>query len=133
MSAVASGVPIWERLSLRGWILLAGAVALAWAGWASARASRQAPKTAHEEKAPVLPTRLEPEELTEAEADREAAPVAGYRRDIVRPRPVQNTAEPDAPKDDTPPPSAPGGPASPRRDEKNTHPEIFSMPGESPV
>jgi hypothetical protein len=133
MSDAPSTTPAWERLSLRGWVLLLGACALVAAGWASVHGTAQAPKTRRDAPAPALPTRLVPDELTEAEADREAAPVAGYRRDVVRPRPVQNLAEPEAPKDDSSPVSAPGGPASRRRDEKKTLPEIFRMPGEVPL
>jgi hypothetical protein len=131
MSDPSPGAPFWEQLSFRGWLLLAGAVALIGAGWVSTRRSRQPPPARHEESAPVLPTRLAPEELSEAEADREAAPVAGYRREVVRPRTVQNLVGAEATGDDPQPASPPGGPSSRRRDEKKTLPEIFRMPGEA--
>ena len=89
MSDAAADTRVWEKLSLRGWVLLMGALALAAAGWASYHTSPKSVKARREEPSPTLPTRLAPQELTEAEADREAAPVAGYRRDVVRPRPVQ--------------------------------------------
>jgi hypothetical protein len=131
MSDTAPVLPLWTRLTLRGWLLLAGAAALAAAGWASAHRAKPPTPARHEEAGPALPTRLVPEELTESEADREAAPVSGYRREVVRPEPVQNVAETEGPKDEAPAGSAPGGPASRRRDEKKTLPEIFRMPGDS--
>jgi hypothetical protein len=76
-----------------------------------------------------MPTRLQPEALGQAEADREAPSVSGgYRREVVRPKPVQGIAEAAPSRDDSPPPQPPGSPASRRRDEKKTLPEIFRMP-----
>ena len=45
---------------------------------------------------------------------------AGYRREVVRPKPVQDIADAAAPREDPPAPQQPGGPASRRRDEKRT-------------
>jgi len=119
---VRSGVPLRVRL------LLAGAVGLCAACWLWSRRERTAP-AARAPLAAALPTRLPPEALSEAEADREAAAVpGGYRREVVRPRPVQNLAAGNAPKDEETAGVAPGGPSSRRRDDKRTLPEIFRMP-----
>jgi hypothetical protein len=120
------------RVSLRGWILLAGAVALAFllATW---RRSPPAAPPAVARAAPVLPTRLPPEELSPAEAEKPADPVSGYRREVVRPKPVQSLVGTADPGEDTPPAAAAGNPASRKRDEKKSLPEIFRMPGETPL
>jgi hypothetical protein len=120
----------WARLSLRAWMLIALGVAVVIAVWAG----RAKPKTGKSEDpaSVALPTRLQPEELTTTEAEHEAAPVSGYRRDVERPKPVQNVAEADAPEASAGRSSDPGGPASRRRDEKKTLPEIFQMPADGP-
>jgi len=72
---------------------------------------------------------LKAEALSQAEADREAPSVSGvYRREVVRPRPVQDIAESAPSTEEQPPPQPPGGPANRRRDDKKTLPEIFRMP-----
>ena len=115
-------------LSLRAAMLLAGAVVLAIAVWAW-NGRTKAPPSPHGPPEAPLPTRLAPEELSQSEADHEAPSVAGgYRREIERPKPVQNVAIAAPPKDDAPTDPAQGGPASRRRDEKKTLPEIFRMP-----
>jgi hypothetical protein len=83
-------------------------------------------------------TRLPPEAMTDHEAEREAPPIAAsYRRDVVRPRPVDNSAVRGAEAADSAGqgglPAASGGPANRRRDPKTTRPEIFRMPGSSPA
>jgi hypothetical protein len=109
-------------------VLLAGLVILAVAAW-TLRDRGTAPAARREMPAAPLPTRLAPEELSQAEADREAPAVAGaYRRDVERPKPVENIAEAGSPKEETPDERPPGGPLSRRRDEKKTLPEIFRMP-----
>lgn len=77
---------------------------------------------------PALPTRLAPESLSTAEAEREAAPVEGaYSRQVERPRPVQNlAAEADPPSPAAPPPAGPR--AFRGRDGSKPLPEIFHMP-----
>jgi hypothetical protein len=78
-----------------------------------------------------MPTRLQPEELSLAEADREAPTVASaYRRDIVRPLPVKSATQSEAPSEEATPTDPPGGPLSRHRDEKKSLPEIFRMPSE---
>ena len=119
-------IPVWARLSLRAWMLIAlvaGLVAVTWFGHARL-------KSATPDEAPVkaLPTRLQPEELTATEAEHEAAPVSGYRREVERPKPVQNLAGSDTPKADDNAPSLPGAPAGRRRGETKALPEIFRMP-----
>jgi hypothetical protein len=128
MSADPEEPSRWERIPLRVRVLAAGALILVAAAWAfSDRGSAAKPPPRPPER--PLPTRLQPEELTQAEADRDAQSVsAGYRRDVVRPKPVQSVAESGAPGEDAPADAAPGGPASRRRDEKKTLPEIFRMP-----
>jgi hypothetical protein len=120
------------RISLRGWILMAGAVALVFAA-ASWRRSPPAAAPAVARAAPVLPTRLPPEELTPAEAEKTADPVSGYRRDVVRPKPVQSVVGTADPGEESAPVAAAGNPASRKRDEKKSLPEIFRMPGEAPL
>jgi len=116
-------------LSLRAWILIGGAAALALSWVVLARRERTA--VHRDETATPLPTRLLPEELTESEADREASPVSGYRRDVIRPNPVQNVAENAGMRDEPSPAAVAGGPTSRRRDEKKTLPEIFRMPSDT--
>jgi hypothetical protein len=115
-------------------VLAIGAVALCVAAW-KWRGREAAPAAAqHAASTPPLPTRLEPDELSSAEAEREAPSVAtDYRRDVVRPLPVQNVAVPAAPKEDSQPAEPPGGPLSRRRDEKKELPEIFRMPSDPRV
>lgn len=128
MTAESTGTSLWERTPLRVRVLLAGAAVLVAATWIYSDRSKapQAPQKAPE--AP-LPTRLAPEELSSSEAEREAQAVSGvYRRDVVRPKPVQSVAETGAPREEVPPDPTPGGPASRRRDDKKTLPEIFRMP-----
>jgi hypothetical protein len=77
----------------------------------------------------ALPTRLAPEELSQAEADRAAPAVStAYRREVERPRPVQNPPEPAPPAENAPAEPPPGTPLSRRRDDRKTLPEIFRMP-----
>lgn len=122
--------------TLRALVLTLGAGALCLAAWRW---------NAHGIVTPVppapapaaLPTRLQPDELSPAEVDREAPSVATeYRREVVRPQPVQSAAVPAAPKADPLASDAQGGPLSRRRDEKKELPEIFRMPadprGEAP-
>jgi hypothetical protein len=118
----------WSGMTLRVRILLAGAVALSVASLVWTRRDR-APVAAAAPAEQPMPTRLEPEALSQAEADREAPAVSGgYRREVVRPNPVKNVADAGAPADDPPAVQQSGGPASRRRDEKKTLPEIFRMP-----
>jgi len=117
-------------MSLRAWVLAAGGLALVAAAWAWAGRGRAA---AAPPQAPVqhFPTRLPPEELSRSEAEHEASPVeGGYHRDVERPKPVQNLAQPSASASETVAEAAPGGPSSRRRDEKRTLPEIFHMPAD---
>jgi hypothetical protein len=113
----------------RAWALIAGALLLVAAALALKGRARPA-QIPVEQPAPALPTRLPPEELSESESVREAQAVTGYRREVVRPKPVQNLADAVTSKDETPGEAAPGGPASRRRDEKKTLPEIFRMPAD---
>ncbi|HEY1792390.1 MAG TPA: TrbI/VirB10 family protein [Opitutaceae bacterium] len=110
-------------------IALAAALALAAYAWVSHGRTGTGPAAvAKPPPAPPLPTRLAPDSPGADEAVREAAPVgAAYRRDVDRPRPVQNVA-PEAPARDEPAGGPPGSPTSMRRDEKKTLPEIFHMP-----
>jgi hypothetical protein len=119
--------PAWARVSLRAWILLAGAAALAVACWELARRARATVQPRPAQSAAALPARLPPEELTETEADREASPVSGYRREVVRPNPVQNVVSAASREEPAQGPQ-PGGPQNRKRDEKKTLPEIFRMP-----
>jgi hypothetical protein len=119
-----------EGVTLRARVLLVGAVALAAAAWIWSDRDQGAPAArAPAPPPPPMPTRLKPEVLSEAEADREApsAP-GGYRREVVRPKPVQDIADAAVPREDSPPSQPPGSPANRRRDEKKTLPEIFRMP-----
>ena len=119
--------------TLRTVVLIAGAVALCAAAW-SWNGQRKAPQASPGTAAAALPTRLQPDELSPAEADREAPSVStDYRRDVVRPLPVQNVAVPAAPKAETPASAELGGPLSRRRDEKKELPEIFRMPADPKV
>jgi hypothetical protein len=110
-------------------LLVAGAVVAVSAAWLWNGRAR--PPSAPEAPArPPLPTRLPPQALSEAEADRETPPIEGsYRREIARPRPVKDIAEsgqgaPEAA------PEEPGSPANRRRDGKKSMPEIFRMPAD---
>jgi hypothetical protein len=80
-----------------------------------------------------MPTRLEPDAPDPAESEKEAVPVtAGYRRDVERPRPVQNPAL-GAATDGPPLTPSNGEPSGSRREGKKALPEIFRMPGEAAV
>ena len=115
------------RVTQRARLLLAGMVLLGAAAWTWG--GRGSPATRREPQAQRLPTRLAPEELSRADANREAPSVAGeYRREVVRPRPVQNPAEAATAKGEVPADPPPGGPSNRRRDERKTLPEIFRMP-----
>jgi hypothetical protein len=128
VSAASPDLEGGPGVTLRTLVLGAGAVALCAAAW-EWRGRGKAPTAPPPAATAPLPTRLEPEELSPSEADREAPSVAtDYRRDVVRPLPVQNMAVPAAPKSDPQPAEAPGGPLSRRRDEKKELPEIFRMP-----
>jgi hypothetical protein len=107
---------------------MAGAALLAVLAWRVSVKRRGEAAPAPEART-RLPERLAPEEITPAEAEREAAPLSGYRRDVERPRPVQSPPAPEGPEA-LPEADDPGGPKSRRRDEKKTLPEIFRMPGE---
>jgi hypothetical protein len=121
----------WGSFSLRARVLTAGVIALAIAAWAW-RGPNKVPPETQDPASPPLPTRLAPETLSDEEADREAPAISGgYRREIVRPNPVQNVIGTAAPRDEVAPGPWPGGPASRRRDEKKTLPEIFRMPPDS--
>ena len=111
--------PLRGALTLRAMLLTAGAAALV--AFALRPASRPETGTGPRER---FPTRLPPEEISPGEALREASPVSSStRREVERPRPVKEvTAE--APAQAEPDPSA-GSPASRRRDEKKSLPEIF--------
>jgi hypothetical protein len=114
--------------SLRTLILIAGACVLCGVAWQLSSRKRVPPPQPAAPAAP-LPTRLQPEELSLAEADREAPSVStAYRREIVRPLPVHGGAGSDESKEEAKPEEAPGGPSSRKRDEKKTLPEIFRMP-----
>jgi len=130
MTDAPTDTPAWGRVTLRVRLLLAGSIMLAAAAWAWSRRSG-APAARREEQVQRLPARLAPEELSQADADREAPAVAGgYRREVVRPKPVRNPAESAAPKEEGPADHPPGGPSNRRRDEKKTLPEVFQMPAE---
>ncbi|HZZ19238.1 MAG TPA: TrbI/VirB10 family protein [Opitutaceae bacterium] len=122
--------PFWARLTLRTWLLLGLGVALVAATLSTQPKLVDAKPEAR--RAAALPTRLAPEELTATEADHEAPAVSGFRREVDRPKPVQNVAESDFPRSEGAV-AAPGVPAARRRDEKKSLPEIFRMPGEAPV
>lgn len=99
--------------------------------WLSPRRTPPAPQAAPR---PPLPTRLEPEAITESEADREATTLPGsYRREVVRPKPVEDPAAslPDAAE--APEPESAGPLPSRRRAEKAPLPEIFRMPPGAPT
>ncbi|HEY1848105.1 MAG TPA: TrbI/VirB10 family protein [Opitutaceae bacterium] len=107
-------------------VIVSGALLLAFLLWKEHRVRPEAPPAPD---AP-LPTRLEPDRISDAEAVRDAEPVgASYQRDVDRPKPVQSAAAAAAPAEDPPAPGS-GLPASRRRDEKKTLPEIFRMPGQ---
>lgn len=115
------------RISLRAILLLAGAACLAVATWRWS--SRPAPSPAESHSA-AFPTRLAPEEISPSEALKEATPASGgYRREVERPKPVQDVAA-SSTRETPSPEQAPGGPSNRRRDEKKTLPEIFRMPAD---
>jgi hypothetical protein len=117
----------WAGVTLRVRLLLVGAVALVIAAGFWRAGTKGAAPAAGPHPVVALPTRLQPETLSEADANREAPPVTdGYRREVVRPKPVQNIAA--AAVMDSPMPLAPGEPTGRRRDDKKTLPEIFRMP-----
>jgi hypothetical protein len=102
--------------------LVGGAAILLWTG-----RGRPHPRP---EAAPgqTLPTRLRPESLSETEAVKEGAILPGsYRREVSRPKPVQDVAGPARESDDGSS-SDPAGLAAHFRDEKKALPEIFRMP-----
>src|SRR5580658_7590401 len=130
MSEGVPNSPGGSGVSLRAVVLVIGAVVLCAASW-KWHVRNSAPPGPQAAAAAPLPTRLVPDELSPAEADREAPSVAtDYRRDVVRPLPVQNVSVPAAPKSDPQPAEPPGGPLSRRRDDKKELPEIFRMPPE---
>ena len=128
MKAIGAPACRSGRVSLRTALLLGGAAALALATWRWS--SRPAP-AAIESRTAAFPTRLAPEEISPSEALKEATPSSGgYRREVERPKPVQDVAE--ASSRETPAPEqSPGGPSNRRRDEKKTLPEIFRMPADA--
>jgi hypothetical protein len=128
MSLTTGESPRGDGGTLRVRLILALAVALAVAAWTWAGRRRPQPAAAKPAEA-ALPTRLQPEELSQSEAEREAPPVPGsYRREVVRPKPVQSVEASGDARDEPAAQENPGGPASRRRDEKRTLPEIFQMP-----
>lgn len=116
-------------LSRRTKVLLVVAAVLTLAAWRLRRPGPQPAAPAN--PAPAMPTRLEPEALSKADSEREAVPVTEtYRREVTRPRPVQNPSSVAVPEE-APTPLA-GGPLNRKRDEKRTLPEIFRMPADPP-
>jgi hypothetical protein len=112
------------RLLIAGGLALAAGV-LFWMG-----RPKQVPAPEIQARTP-MPTRLKPEALSETEAEREATTLQGtYRRDVARPKPVQDNADPFPGGGDPSLAGAPGSPSSRRRDEKKSLPEIFRMPPE---
>jgi hypothetical protein len=130
MNAPAAGSTRRDGVTLRAVVLLVGAIAVLAVAWVwTGREKAAAPVPARTPAPQPMPTRLQPEALSEAEADREAPSVSGgYRREVVRPKPVQDIAEAAPPRDEPPTSQPPGSPANRRRDEKKTLPEIFRMP-----
>jgi hypothetical protein len=115
---------------LRWRLLLFFGVLLGAATWALKDRRKPAPDAPEPSAAP-LPTRLAPEELSQEEAEREAPAVASaIRRDVERPKPVQDIAVSEVTKEESPADPAPGSPQNRRRDEKKTLPEIFEMPAD---
>lgn len=111
-------------------VILAALALLALAAWSLRDRPKAPAPLAHPAQA-RLPTRLAPQELTQVEADHEAVPVSGaYRRDVERPKPVQNVVDGPSAGADAPVDPAPGSPRNRRRDEKKTLPEIFRMPAD---
>ena len=83
MSDPSADARIWERLSLRGWLLLGGAIALAAAGWASYHRPAPTAKATRENPFPALPTRPSlRRNCPRPRPTARATPVAGYRRDV---------------------------------------------------
>ena len=130
MNGTPAGTAVSGQVSLRACLLIACAAALVALSWRWAL--RPVPPPPITDKRPVpFPTRLAPEEISPAEAQKEASPVSGgYRREIERPMPVQDVTE-TASRDAPPPQAAPGGPSNRRRDDRKTLPEIFRMPPET--
>jgi hypothetical protein len=117
-----------KTIPMRALVLSSALAVLAITAWALRDHGNPRPPP-HDPPPARLPTRLPPEELSQAEAEREAPQVSGaYRRDVERPKPVQNVADSFPAKDEAPADQAPGGPLNRRRDEKKTLPEIFRMP-----
>jgi hypothetical protein len=118
-----------EPFPLRLRVILAALAALVLAAW-SLRDRGNAPEPTREPPAARLPTRLAPQELSQTEAEHEAAPVSGaYKREVERPKPVQNlVAETLTGGEDAPQDQPTGSPRNRKRDEKKTLPEIFRMP-----
>src|SRR5277367_4074718 len=134
MSEDAPNSPDSAGVSIRAIVLVIGAIALCAAAWRWRGREKTPTATQPATAAAPLPTRLEPDELSPAEAEREAPSVAtDYRRDVVRPLPVQNVTVPAAPKADQQAEEPPGGPLSRRRDEKKELPEIFRMPTDTKI
>jgi hypothetical protein len=130
MDASTEMVPARRGISLRASLLLAGAAALVGAAWLWRDSGVAAPPPP---AAPArLPTRLKPEAASQADAQKEAPSVAAeYRREVVRPRPVQGAAAEAAASQEAAPAPASGSPAARRRDEKKSLPELFRMPPDS--
>jgi hypothetical protein len=127
MKAIRASTRRSGQVSLRAVLLLAGAATLVVTTWRWS--SRPAP-TPIESRAAAFPTRLAPEEISPAEALREATPSSGgYRREVERPKPVQDVADTSS-REMPSPEQAPGGPSNRRRDEKKTLPEVFRMPAD---
>jgi hypothetical protein len=128
MSTGSGETPRGEPFPMRLRMVAAGALVLVVAAWMLKERPAAAPAAPIQPPAP-LPTRLAPDELTQEEAQREAPAVAGaYRREVERPKPVQNVADNGAAREDAEGDAPPGGPMNRRRDEKKTLPEIFQMP-----
>jgi hypothetical protein len=124
-SQISRWTPRRIRLLLAAGLAAAAALIL----WTTRGRPTSPPQAAQR---PPLPTRLKPESLSETEADREAATLPGsYRREVVRPKPVQDPADSAPEAEDPPTPETPGRPLRRRKDEKTPLPEIFRMPSES--
>jgi Bacterial conjugation TrbI-like protein len=133
MSTASEDPARGQAFPLRMRILAAGALGLVIAAWMlKDRGGALPPSPAPPSRVPPsapLPTRLAPEELTQEEAQREAPPAPGaYRREVERPKPVQNVADSGPAREENESEAPPGGPMNRRRDEKKTLPEIFRMP-----
>lgn len=119
-------------MTTRTGVIIAVAVALAIGAWRW-KAGPKAVSVNAEPAGGAMPTRLQPEAPSLSDPEREAPAVSEeYRREVVRPKPVQNLAETSgAPADDPSPAPPPGEPSNRRRDDKKTLPEIFRMPPDS--